>query len=438
MLSRFSPSGAAALRQPRLARALAAASLSVLATGCATGPQANPQDPLEPMNRVIFKVNDTIDTYGAQPLAKGYKAVTPEPARLAVTNFFSNLSDVGNFVNNVLQGKGVDATETMMRIAINSVLGIGGLIDVATAAGLNRHSQDFGLTLGTWGVPAGPYLVLPIYGPSSFRDSMGVAASIYLDPAHYLDPAWRNSLFGVNVINTRSNLLGATDLLSQAALDKYAFVRDAYSQRRQYLLNQGENALPSYDEVDESDKASEAKPAAAGEAAPAKPALERLIQPATPATPATRLPRCPAIRFSKVARIRIASRGNRDACPLHRPLKGISMAAGSLSGGERQGVCPTTTQNCPRRDTTRAGKRGCGVRGTQIVGNFRKCDCQQLCRPAFRTRGRAGATRWRTSCPCQLHWQPSPGRRGAPPRSSQIQAPGRCQTAHRRHARALG
>ncbi|EKZ98003.1 lipoprotein vacJ [Cupriavidus sp. HMR-1] len=294
MLSRFSPSGAVALRQPRLARALAAASLSVLATGCATGPQANPQDPLEPMNRVIFKVNDTIDTYGAQPLAKGYKAVTPEPARLAVTNFFSNLSDVGNFVNNVLQGKGVDATETMMRIAINSVLGIGGLIDVATAAGLNRHSQDFGLTLGTWGVPAGPYLVLPIYGPSSFRDSMGVAASIYLDPAHYLDPAWRNSLFGVNVINTRANLLGATDLLSQAALDKYAFVRDAYSQRRQYLLNQGENALPSYDEVDESDKASEAKPAAAGEAAPAKPAAGEAnpAAPATPATPAT--PAAPA------------------------------------------------------------------------------------------------------------------------------------------------
>jgi len=290
MLTRFLPSRAVAPRQPRLASALAAVSLSILATGCATGPQANPQDPLEPMNRAIFTVNDKIDTYAAQPLAKGYKAVTPEPARLAVTNFFANLADVGNFVNNVLQGKGVDATETMMRVAINSVLGIGGLIDVATAAGLDRHSQDFGLTLGTWGVPAGPYLVLPIYGPSSFRDGVGVAASIYLDPAHYFDPAWRNTMFGVNVINTRSNLLGATDLLTQAALDKYAFVRDAYTQRRQYLLNQGENALPTYDEEEDSEKGMEAKPSAPGGAPASAPAA-----PAAPASsPAAPAPAAPA------------------------------------------------------------------------------------------------------------------------------------------------
>jgi len=289
MLFRFLPSRAFAPRQSRLASTLAAASLSILATGCASGPQANPQDPLEPMNRAIFTVNDKIDTYAAQPLAKGYKAVTPEPARLAVTNFFSNLADVGNFVNNVLQGKSVDATETMMRVAINSVLGIGGLIDVATAAGLDRHSQDFGLTLGTWGVPAGPYLVLPIYGPSSFRDGVGVAASIYLDPAHYFDPAWRNTMFGVNVINTRANLLGATDLLSQAALDKYAFVRDAYTQRRQYLLNQGENALPTYDEVDESDKGTEAKPSAPGApaSAPAAPASAPVAPASAPSAPAS-------------------------------------------------------------------------------------------------------------------------------------------------------
>lgn len=282
MLSRFMSLRAVAPQSSRLASALAAASLTMLATGCATGPNANPQDPLEPMNRAIFTVNDKADEYVAQPLAKGYKAVTPEPARIAVTNFFANFSDVGNFANNVLQGKVVDAAETMMRVAINTVLGIGGLIDIATAAGIPRHSQDLGLTLGTWGIPSGPYLVLPLFGPSSFRDGVGVAGSFYLDPAHYFDPAWRNTMFGINVINVRTNMLGATDLLSQAALDKYAFVRDAYMQRRQYLLGDGSGALPSY----EDDEETPAKPAD-GEG-PKTPATS--TKPETPATPATPAP----------------------------------------------------------------------------------------------------------------------------------------------------
>ncbi|PLP99276.1 MlaA family lipoprotein [Cupriavidus pauculus] len=285
MLSRLSLLRAAAPESPRLATALAAASLTLLATGCATGPNANPADPLEPMNRAVFTVNDKADTYVAQPLAKGYKAVTPEPARLAVTNFFNNFSDVGNFANNVLQGKPVEAVETMMRVAVNTVLGIGGLIDVATAAGMPRHSTDFGLTLGTWGVPAGPYLVLPLFGPSSIRDGVGVAGSIFLDPAHYFDTAWRYSMFGVNVVNTRTNMLGATDLLSQAALDKYAFVRDAYTQRRQYLLTGGGDTLPSYDEDEES-----STPAPGGKAASKTPEGEAKpdtsTKPETPATPA--------------------------------------------------------------------------------------------------------------------------------------------------------
>ncbi|SDP16103.1 phospholipid-binding lipoprotein MlaA [Ralstonia sp. 25mfcol4.1] len=285
MLSRLSLLRAAAPESPRLATALAAASLTLLATGCATGPNANPADPLEPMNRVVFTVNDKADTYVAQPLAKGYKAVTPEPARLAVTNFFNNFSDVGNFANNVLQGRPVEAVETMMRVAVNTVLGIGGLIDVATAAGMPRHSTDFGLTLGTWGVPAGPYLVLPLFGPSSIRDGVGVAGSIFLDPAHYFDTAWRYSMFGINVVNTRTNMLGATDLLSQAALDKYAFVRDAYTQRRQYLLTGGGDTLPTYDEDEESSPS-----APGGKAAPKTPEGEARPdtspKPETPATPA--------------------------------------------------------------------------------------------------------------------------------------------------------
>lgn len=280
MLTRPLLPRATAPRTSRLASVLAAASLSALATGCATGPNANPQDPLEPMNRVVFNVNDKVDHYVAEPLAKGYKAVTPEPARTAVTNFFANLADVGNFANNVLQGKGVEAAETMMRVAINTVLGIGGLIDIATPAGIQRHSQDLGLTFGKWGIPSGPYLVLPLFGPSSVRDGAGLAGTFYLDPAHYFDPAWRNTMFGINVINTRTNMLGATDLLSQAALDKYSFVRDAYMQRRQYLLNEGGNALPSYEEDEET---APAKPSGteSPETAPAKPET-----PAAPATPA--------------------------------------------------------------------------------------------------------------------------------------------------------
>ena len=297
MLSRLSSLRAVAPFPSRLATVLSAASLTLLATGCATGPNANPADPLEPMNRAVFTVNDKADTYVAQPLAKGYKAVTPEPARIAVTNFFNNFSDVGNFANNLLQGKPVEAVETMMRVAVNTVLGIGGLIDVATAAGMPRHSTDFGLTLGTWGVPSGPYLVLPLFGPSSFRDGVGVAGSIFLDPAHYFDTAWRYSMFGVNVVNTRTNMLGATDLLSQAALDKYAFVRDAYTQRRQYLLSGGGDALPSYEEDEESSApapaSKEAPKAPDGSAKPdssAKPDVpakpDASAKPETPAAPA--------------------------------------------------------------------------------------------------------------------------------------------------------
>jgi len=274
----------------RIASALAATALAALITGCASGPQANPDDPLEPMNRVTFKVNDTVDQYVAVPVAKGYKAVTPEPVRQAVTNFYSNLADVGNFANNLLQGKGTAAAETLMRVAINSVLGIGGLIDIATPAGLERHSQDLGLTLGVWGFPQGPYIVLPLFGPSTVRDGIGLAGSFYLDPAHYLDPAWRNSLFALNVVNVRTNLLGATDLLSLAALDKYSFVRDGYLQRRRYLLGQGGDDLPSYDDEDEgtpSDVPKRIKPdTPASPDAPAKPDADGAKPEATPPVPA--------------------------------------------------------------------------------------------------------------------------------------------------------
>jgi phospholipid-binding lipoprotein MlaA len=216
--------------------------------GCATGGAGNPQDPLEGLNRATFRFNDALDRTVATPLAKGYNRVLPSPVRTAVTNFFSNLGDVLVMINDFAQGRGADGVSDVMRIAVNTVLGIGGLIDIATPAGLQKHEQDFGLTLGHWGVPAGPYLVLPLFGPSSFRDSVNLAGDAWVAPASHLPPAERNSLFGLDYLNTRARYLGATDLLSAAALDKYAFVRDAYLGRRRSQLSEGkEEALPDYE-----------------------------------------------------------------------------------------------------------------------------------------------------------------------------------------------
>jgi phospholipid-binding lipoprotein MlaA len=237
------------MNNKRAALTMAAASLALLVTsGCATGPNRTPGDPFEPANRVIFKVNDTIDHTIAQPVAKGYQKVTPQPLRQAISNFFSNLGDIGTFANNLLQLKITDATEDLMRLAMNTTFGIFGLIDFATPAGLPKHHQDFGLTLGHYGMPAGPYLVLPLFGPSSVRDGIGMGVDVKFNILNYIAPAWRNPMYVTQFVSTRSDLLGATNLLEQAALDKYSFVRDAYRQQRAALLRgaSGKPALPDY------------------------------------------------------------------------------------------------------------------------------------------------------------------------------------------------
>ncbi|WP_144113023.1 VacJ family lipoprotein [Paraburkholderia sp. BCC1886] len=224
-----------------------------LISGCATGPDRKPGDPFEPVNRVVFRFNDGLDQYVAVPVAKGYQKVTPQPLRTAVSNFFSNLGDLNNAANALLQLKITDATEDIVRFAFNSTFGLGGLIDWATPAGLPKHHQDFGLTLGHWGVPSGPYLVLPLFGPSTVRDSMGLIVDVKFNPLNYMEPAVRNPLYVLQFVSVRSDLLGATDLLQQAALDKYSFVRDAYTQQRQARLR-GSNGnaapLPDYDDQD--------------------------------------------------------------------------------------------------------------------------------------------------------------------------------------------
>lgn len=225
--------------------ALAAATLA----GCSTVQTPTKGDPLEGLNRTIFTVNDKLDQYALKPVAKGYVFITPQPVRDSVTNFFSNIGDVYIAANNLLQLKITDGVEDIMRIVINTVFGVGGLFDVATLAKLPKHDNDLGLTLGHYGVPAGPYLVLPLFGPSTLRDAVGSIGNYYVNPLSYIHPdglSW--ALYGVNVINTRANLLSASDVLEGAALDKYSFVRNAYLQRRQYLLSDGKQsqALPNY------------------------------------------------------------------------------------------------------------------------------------------------------------------------------------------------
>lgn len=246
-------------------------------SGCATGPNRNPADPFEPMNRTVFKINDTVDTHIAVPIAKGYQKITPTPVRTAVSNFFSNLGDLGNIANNLLQLRITDATQDLMRVAMNSLFGVGGLIDIATPAGLPKHHQDFGLTMARWGMPAGPYIVLPVFGPSTVRDGIGRAVDVRFNLLNYIEPAVRNPMYGVQFVSARSDLLGATDLLQQAALDKYSFVRDAYLQQRKSLTYKSESApsaLPNYGDPDaEGDTGGESAPVN-GPAAPGLPQYE--------------------------------------------------------------------------------------------------------------------------------------------------------------------
>ncbi|WP_199540617.1 MlaA family lipoprotein [Paraburkholderia kururiensis] len=257
------------MKKRNAALVLAAVGATALTAGCATGPERKPGDPLEPMNRAIFKFNDTVDQAIAVPIAKGYQKVTPQPFRTAVSNFFSNLGDISNFANDLLQLKITDATEDLMRVAFNSTFGLGGLLDWATPAGLPKHKQDFGLTLGRWGIPSGPYLVLPIFGPSSFRDSVGLAVDVRFNPMNYMEPAVRNPMYGAQFVSVRSDLLGASSLLEQAALDKYSFVRDAYTQQRKSLLkgSSAPPALPDYGDPGASDDGDTGAAAGAGSAA---------------------------------------------------------------------------------------------------------------------------------------------------------------------------
>ena len=224
--------------------------VALLLSACATGPNANPRDPMEPFNRGVYGFNDAVDRAVIKPVATAYRDVLPSPVRTGVSNFFNNLQDLWSFVNNTLQLKGEGAGNSIVRFGVNTVFGLGGLIDIASEMRIERHTEDFGQTLGRWGMGAGPYMVLPFVGPSTLRDTAALPVDMAGNVVSNLDHVpTRNSAVVLNMVGRRAQLLDATRMLDEVALDPYAFTRDAYLQRRR---NQVYDGNPPDDDADES------------------------------------------------------------------------------------------------------------------------------------------------------------------------------------------
>ena len=225
---------------------LAAAVLGGL-SGCATTAD-NPKDPFEGFNRAMFTVNEGIDVV-VKPVAQGYDAAAPLPVKAGIGNFFGNLWDVLTAFNNLLQGKGGDGVSDIGRVLINSTIGIGGVFDVASEMGLEKHVEDFGQTLGKWGVDAGPYFYWPIIGPRTTRDTFGWAVDSYMDPVWNVpDVPVRNTMVGVLYIDLRANLLPTDKIVDEAAFDKYNYIRDAYLQYRMNQIDDGNAKIEGRDD----------------------------------------------------------------------------------------------------------------------------------------------------------------------------------------------
>ena len=214
-------------------RILLSVCLAILATGCATAPASKPKDPFEGFNRSVYEFNETLDQAVVKPVAQTYQQITPQPVRTGVKNFFGNLSDVWSTVNNALQLKPAQTAESFLRVLINSTVGLYGVLDIATELKLERHSEDFGQTLGYWGVPSGPYLVLPLLGPSTLRDTVSFSVDSKGNLARRLEHVpTRNSLLATSMVDKRARYLSAGERLDELALDKYIFVRDVFLQKR--------------------------------------------------------------------------------------------------------------------------------------------------------------------------------------------------------------
>ena len=216
---------------------------ALLLAGCATV-NANKDDPFEPWNRSMYQVHEVVDGKIIKPAVQAYVDVTPRPIQQGVRNFFGNLDDVISVFNDFLQGKLDKAGNDMGRVMINSFFGIGGIIDIASDAGIEKGNEDFGQTFGVWGIPQGPYLFIPVLGPSTVRDGTGLIVRGYASPLSYIvtDVPVRNVLYGMGFVDARAQALQGESFIDQAALDRYTFIRRAYLQRREYLVRDGKPA----------------------------------------------------------------------------------------------------------------------------------------------------------------------------------------------------
>lgn len=254
-LAQQAPDAAASAAEPAAA-GQAGQAAQAAADGSAPGPRVrNRLDPWENWNRKVFNFNEKLDENVLRPVASAYSDIVPQPGRQAVDNFFGNFSDAWSAVNLFLQGRFKNGATQTMRVAVNSVFGIAGLIDIATPAGLEKQSEDLGRTLGYWGVKTGPYIVWPILGPSSLRDSVTLPANAYFSPAYLFDDGeYKVGITALQLINTRANLLRVTDMLDGIALDKYTFIRDAYLQRRNIKTHKEQEEEDDYEVITPDEK----------------------------------------------------------------------------------------------------------------------------------------------------------------------------------------
>jgi phospholipid-binding lipoprotein MlaA len=214
--------------------------LVALLQGCASVPNPDPRDPMESWNRGVYGFNDALDRAVVKPVATVYRGVLPQWMRSGVGNFFNNLEDVWSIVNNALQLRGRDAGDSIGRVMVNSTVGVVGLIDVASELNIERHTADFGLTLGRWGVGAGPYVVLPLLGPSSMRSVVALPVDWKGNLVNQVaDDATRYGLAGLNLVDTRAKYLQAGSVVEEAALDQYSFMRDSFLQRQRNQVYDG-------------------------------------------------------------------------------------------------------------------------------------------------------------------------------------------------------
>ena len=227
-----------------LAGAILLAGLSL--SSAAIAQNAEHHDPIEPFNRGVFGFNEGLDTVAFKPLSTIWNTVLPEPVRTGVSNVFGNLDDVFIGANHVLQGRGKDAMTDFSRVLINSTVGLAGLIDVASTQDLQKGEGDFGQTLGVWGAEPGFYVVLPLLGPSTARDTVGRVARVASDPRTYFAPVWSYSSTGLEFVQVKADNVGNANLIDSSSLDKYAFTRNLYLQRRAAIVQSGRDAAGAH------------------------------------------------------------------------------------------------------------------------------------------------------------------------------------------------